>query len=157
MILIFYGEDGNAATMAAAELRKQKVGVQVRHAGAFVDTEACSEIRFMGDVSEWDRGRIAGAFHERDATIAVDWHTGSGKRDEAITLAPPQSAPETQGDEDGLDPIEEARRDVVMIPDGWRGLHFNERRAIATMITGKGYRASADIDAAIETELARRG
>lgn len=50
----------------------------------------------------------------------------------------------------------EDEREAIQIPDGWRGLSYNERRSLAAKLSDRPINNAAAADRAIEAEIARR-
>ncbi|MDH3579971.1 MAG: hypothetical protein OEM91_05015 [Hyphomicrobiales bacterium] len=157
MHIVYYGTDGEKAKAVAAESRAQKQSAQVRHAKAFMgkQPEPADKITILPCVEPSHAAYIKSSYP--DAEIVS---TGRVVRRTVHAIEKPDK-PVAEIDKTEpavvVDPIEAARRDVIEIPEEWAGMPFMSKRALARNIVGNDDpRISADVDAAIGAELARR-
>lgn len=86
---------------------------------------------------------------QAEAQRWMDEHV-AGQRQDATTRSTPLA---TEPPPEAAPPID---RGVVVIPDGWEGLSWPERRSLASQVSDNPIRNGEDANAAITAELARR-
>lgn len=130
--LIFYGRDGDAAKIAAANVRAKREGAQVRHAEAYRgENEPCASVVLMPCVSEWDAKRIAAVYGDKVAQ----------------GFAPPPPPPDASGASDPLDKL----------PSDWTtSVGTTELKRIAEAVGGRVVDNRDQAIAVIVDELTKR-